>query len=385
MWAASCWDVDERRGERVSGSDADLWASLDAVEWADLACACGSAADVPGLLRAIVDADKAPKAISGLWELLATHGHVFDATAIAIPFLVELLAKDQARPVRVELLKLVGRIGSAGPYDDSYWNWWLPEDQEDPEWKAELERQRRASEACRHQAVKALMHVIACTDDIDPEVRSAALATMSILASSQEALTLDVERARNTALERVRLEPAPDTRAAAVLALAITGGDVRPLLADGDPRSRLAAALAPSLRADPAADAILLDALSRPHELDALFPRGLPYPGWERVRIVVTQAVCDRIADRDVAIGPLLEIMRDASPYSWFIDREIILPYLFDPPHAGGRLTGPQRAFLEALVDRPDLWEPRDGTAALAFKKAGLPHSRRAVAELLRT
>ena len=76
---------------------------LDDIDWAGLSHAYGSAADVSGQLRALPTetgdpwADDAP--LSALFGSLYHQGTVYEATAAAVPFLVELAA-DRATPNR---------------------------------------------------------------------------------------------------------------------------------------------------------------------------------------------------------------------------------------------------------------------------------------------
>jgi hypothetical protein len=53
----------------------------------------------------------------------------------------------------------------------------------------------------------------------------------------------------------------------------------------------------------------------------------------------------------------------------------------------GGRgriTTEAQRRFLEALVNKEELWDPHFGNASLWFQKAHLPYDRRLCAKIIR-
>ena len=135
-------------------------------------------------------------------------------------------------------------------------------------------------------------------------------------------------------------------------------------------------------RCEPVAHAILLDSLARPDELDGLFPDGLPQMiGFPRFTVIA--AVCDRVPDRETALPPLLAALRLASNWTVDFDRAPVLRYLFPSAPGGEPLTGPQGAVLQALVDRDDLWDPKNGNAQSAFKAVGLPYSRDAIRERL--
>jgi hypothetical protein len=145
---------------------------------------------------------------------------------------------------------------------------------------------------------------------------------------------------------------------------------------------RTAAALAPSLRDDPAAHAVLLDALGRGDALDESLPDGYPqltgYP-----RFAVIGAVCDRVLDRAAALPSLLAALGLASNSTVDADRGPMLASFFGPETAGTTLTSPQREFLEALLARDDLWDPQNGNAHAAFRRAALPYDREAIAKIV--
>ncbi|MEV4514011.1 hypothetical protein AB0K00_34260 [Dactylosporangium sp. NPDC049525] len=48
----------------------------------------------------------------------------------------------------------------------------------------------------------------------------------------------------------------------------------------------------------------------------------------------------------------------------------------------GDPISGTQRLVLAALVDNPSPWDPRNGSVALTFQRAGLPFDRRQCRQL---
>lgn len=99
--------------------------ALDQIPWKDLTHAYGSAADVPQLLRSL---RSAPAALKGedspLWQLFGNiwhQGTVYEATAYAVPFLIELAA-DPHTPDRVGILSLLAEIASGTSYLDVHGN-----------------------------------------------------------------------------------------------------------------------------------------------------------------------------------------------------------------------------------------------------------------------
>jgi hypothetical protein len=84
---------------------------LDAVAWAELKHAYGSAADVPDLLRKLVDPDRKVRQDT-MWALYANvfhQGTRYPATPYVIPFLIELCASPVV-PERGELLRYWGDL-----------------------------------------------------------------------------------------------------------------------------------------------------------------------------------------------------------------------------------------------------------------------------------
>ncbi|MEH0582261.1 hypothetical protein QBA54_49340 [Streptomyces sp. B21-108] len=93
----------------------DVFARLDAIDWAALRHAYGAAEDVPGMLR---DLHRPEKAVDAADDLL-THVHhqgggVYSSAPAALPYVVEAAADPAiAADVRHELLYLVGALAYA--------------------------------------------------------------------------------------------------------------------------------------------------------------------------------------------------------------------------------------------------------------------------------
>lgn len=86
--------------------------TLDAIPWSELSHANGSAEDVPDLLRALQTPPDADDDEPPLWQLFGNiyhQGTVYEATAYAVPFLIELVADPQT-PERVGILQLLSSI-----------------------------------------------------------------------------------------------------------------------------------------------------------------------------------------------------------------------------------------------------------------------------------
>src|SRR5262249_37204659 len=93
--------------------------ALDRIPWKDLTHTYGSAADVPDLLRSLRTASPdLQHEDSPLWQLFGNiwhQGTVYEATAYAVPFLIEL-AVDRQTPDRVGILSLLGEIAKGSSY-----------------------------------------------------------------------------------------------------------------------------------------------------------------------------------------------------------------------------------------------------------------------------
>jgi hypothetical protein len=94
---------------------------IDDIEWSRLGHAYGSAKDVPGQIKALLspDAQTREKALHDLYGNIYHQGTRYEATAHAVPFLLELLA-DAGTPRRANIAELLTAIAIG--YD----SWYLP-------------------------------------------------------------------------------------------------------------------------------------------------------------------------------------------------------------------------------------------------------------------
>ncbi|MET8907822.1 hypothetical protein [Micromonospora sp. NPDC004551] len=92
---------------------------LESIDWASLTHAYGSAEDVPGLIRDLrsSDAEVRGAAMHELYGNIYHQGTRYEASAHAVPFLLELAA-DPATPVRHEVIQLLSCLAVGyTPYD----------------------------------------------------------------------------------------------------------------------------------------------------------------------------------------------------------------------------------------------------------------------------
>ncbi|MFI6743533.1 HEAT repeat domain-containing protein [Nonomuraea sp. NPDC050451] len=102
----------------------DLFAGLDEIRWGRMRHAYGSAAEVPGLLRDLIDSDPAVResALDGMYGAVHHQGDVYPCTIAAIPFLLRIAERPEL-PGRPGVVELLASMGSAedptelsGPY-----------------------------------------------------------------------------------------------------------------------------------------------------------------------------------------------------------------------------------------------------------------------------
>jgi HEAT repeat protein len=92
---------------------------LDTIDWSSLSHAYGEASDVPDLIRGLVSADEETRddIISALHGSIWHQGTVYEATAYAVPFLIELVESDSISG-KVSILVLLNAIADGSSYLD---------------------------------------------------------------------------------------------------------------------------------------------------------------------------------------------------------------------------------------------------------------------------
>jgi hypothetical protein len=87
---------------------------LDRINWGSLHHANGPARDVPGNIRALASADEKVReeALSELFGTIWQKGTVYEASAPAVPFLIELL-REPSVETKIEILDLLACLASA--------------------------------------------------------------------------------------------------------------------------------------------------------------------------------------------------------------------------------------------------------------------------------
>jgi hypothetical protein len=227
---------------------------LDAVPWSTLTHAYGSAADLPGILRAVASGER--EAVDALFGNIWHQGTVYEATAHAVPFLVELLGAPDADVAG--LLALLRSIAQGHSYLEVHQRFEPRSQRDSPENAARLQREQgwvRAAHDAVEQGVPAYVALLAHAEDA---VRVAAARTLGTCTQSAPA-------AIPALCARVAAEPVPAVRAAFILAVSTLGDDgmeqrLAGWMRDAAPGPRLAAAMASVFLDDkvtPAALAVL--------------------------------------------------------------------------------------------------------------------------------
>nr|WP_055506785.1 hypothetical protein [Nonomuraea pusilla] len=241
--------------------DADLFAGLDEIRWARMRHAYGSAADVPGLLRGLIDPDPAVResALDGMYAAVHHQGDVYPCTVAAIPFLLRVAERPDL-PGRPEVVRLLAGIGSAedptalsGQYRKAneavaaaYPLWERLLEDADPRVREAVAGVLPACARQRRAALARLTGRLAGEDD--EAVRGAIVRTVGTLARREDA---DDAAPRDWLARLVTTESDPRLRLVALAELTSLPGapDVPPVADVDDALEMLAAAYEPATAA----------------------------------------------------------------------------------------------------------------------------------------
>ncbi|MGI5242045.1 HEAT repeat domain-containing protein [Dactylosporangium sp. CA-139066] len=155
-----------------------MFTGLDDIDWASLEHAYGSARDVPGWVRGLVDPDPAvrERSLDAMYGAVHHQGDVYDSTVAAVPYLIEALTAP-GLPGRDGIAELLASIAEL-----SEW----PDETELDEDDAEMLRQAARANALALAAAPALIRL---ADDPDPAVRAAAPKLLIVVAAKVPDLT----------------------------------------------------------------------------------------------------------------------------------------------------------------------------------------------------
>jgi hypothetical protein len=341
---------------------------LDSVDWGGLEHAYGRAVDTPRHLAALTGDDHAAAvdAVEHLLVAVLHQGFPCSATAPVARIVAGLIDQSAVEPgIRDALVDYLGYVAEATVHAerDEHFRAYLP--------------------ALQEALVHTYRTVWPFVDVDNPELRRSATA-----AAVAHARTAVLAERRPALIARLRQRASGDEhRPWHVRQLAELGDDVTGYLADTDFDVRVTAALAPCTADRTEATAIIVAALGRAaaggagideHSDPLTADAGslVDSDGWRGYSLAeLVAAAVARVNEFDRIAAAAAMIVRTASwtgfDRTWgpLVRRAFPTPY-----NAGTPLTAAQRLILDALINNPDLWHPNNGSVALVFKNAGLPH-----------
>lgn len=175
---------------------------LNEVNWDELEHAYGAASDVPDCLRKLASNDPKIRE-AGLYDLYGNlwhQGTVYEATAFAVPFLIELLESDDVQE-KEKILVYLGDLAYGNSYHDVHQHLvFFENERSKPEFQAEVRRELEWVRAA-HEAVAARTETYhRLLDHHDPVVRSAAAYLLGVFPLQRDR-TLPILFAHNEANE----------------------------------------------------------------------------------------------------------------------------------------------------------------------------------------
>ncbi len=169
---------------------------LASINWSALSHAYGSAADVPHLLLDLTSSEEQTResALGTLYTNIYHQGTVYQASAYAVPFLLELL-RDETMPEREGLLVLLAHLAQGNAYHRQHWQYYSEERKQDPALLAELEEGMFWVEQTYEAVSAGLPLYCSLLEDPAPKLRMAALRVLGSLSrEAAQIISLLVER-----------------------------------------------------------------------------------------------------------------------------------------------------------------------------------------------
>lgn len=249
-----------------------MFEGLDDINWDELEHAYGSAADVPDQLRALASPieEERKRALHACYGNIWHQGTVYEATAPAVPFLINIAAEPTV-PDRHVILDLLAHLASGSSYLDAHKDLgFIGEGLRDrPGFDEQLDRELSWVTAAADAVAAGAPRYEELLADPEPAVRVFAAHLLGMCGPAAEAALPTLRR-------RLEDEDEPAARAAALYALLRLDEDGRPALitaalAEDRPLPRLVAAVVSAFTEQtglsPRALEVLVDALRRPREI----------------------------------------------------------------------------------------------------------------------
>ena len=160
---------------------------LDDIDWKHLQHAYGTAEDVPELMRALISEEKAQRdrAVYELFGKIWHQGTIYEASAPAVPFLIELL-ESTSTPDPAPVACLLASVAAGSGYLDvhvrcesevSMWRDILAKEGKTLE--EEFAQERAVTNSVRREAANALPILAPYLSHQEPEIRSSVAAALS--------------------------------------------------------------------------------------------------------------------------------------------------------------------------------------------------------------
>ncbi|GAA1368879.1 hypothetical protein [Catellatospora chokoriensis] len=383
---------------------------LNSIDWASLTHAYGSAEDVPDLIRALrsPDAEARREAMYELYGNIHHQGSRYEASAYAVPFLLELAA-DPTVPDRHEVIHLLADLAvgyghrhaatgypitsmreAVAQVPDQTWQSWSQamkawydvvstgQRQPLPLTKPERRLLETRHELAAYDAVQAgVPMLLDCLTDLDAEVAGAAIHTLAWFPEQGAAI-----RPGLIAVASDNRQPVP-LAGAALVVLGLLGGAPAPPVADlldanlagADAHLRWSAALAwAHLGGDRTPDSAVAElrtwAIIREQDTGrtAWGHRG-------RLALKMLDRVAAPVAEQ-VRAEHVAEVLAEQPSSNWHNHFNVVLDHAFPEMNADhGRtfaeLTAGQQAAVVWLVENPHVFD-RSGPDG-PLRRHGLP------------
>lgn len=341
---------------------------LDAVDWGGLTHAYGEATDVPDQIRALAASDKAGRteALGDLFGNIWHQGTVYQATAFAVPFLIELLAGPEIAG-KEGILQLLACIAEGTSYLEAHAGLLdvvatgADPDQEQADREEHLARELgwvRAAVEAVEAGVGAYLRLLA---DDEADVRIFAAYVLDHCRGQAARVVPGL-------VDRIATEADARVRAALILAIgSLRAGEGEPAAIPGSLAERLGPGEHPVVRlATAMCGARWSPALPAPEILDIL--AATIGPAWDDVEGLPW---CD--GDAAVSVGAVLDRYPEA--------RLRFLLSILDGPAPKAR-AGARYAIEQLCQERRSITRPAAAALGERLRMAGDPADRRGIAEI---
>ncbi|MBZ0285497.1 MAG: hypothetical protein K8L97_32505 [Anaerolineae bacterium] len=391
---------------------------LDDIKWGELTHAYGSAADVPDLIRQLLNDDEETleETFEGLFSNIWHQGTVYEASAYAVPFLIELVQSETVL-MREGILSLLSCIASGRSYYDVHTR--TPEERAKPEMQAKIAEEKKYERAAHEAVRKGIPVYLRLLGHQNPGIRTLAAEVLSqfpedgiqiipavrtaIQNESASTVQADFLAHLGTLLSKTSNLPQDEIDACVRLLDGLLGAQNPPVarLSAAVTRTQQAKANTPNEAVDILVEALVHEAAYKPtgqqptffsmlystqpviRELGAM--RGVPV--MSRILAAATNSQTVHECGRDL-LGMVFEDV-DLSNWGTATQRKdgvrhIEYWYYFRPappiPPRSPSLTGLQQQALKAVVESDVFWE----TVSNLLSLFGLPTEREALRTFVR-